>query len=195
MRNHFSVKMSITLLISLILTGCAVGPKTYKDITLDNMYPILSAEQYDTLKSLVSEKDVNNFLDNFWQEVDSTSGFAAGEFKSQYLERLTYANEHFPDRFGWGRSDRKKIYLLHGAPSYIEREECTNIHLDKFSTIKSLEIWLYMSPGENKSLPTRADNIYMLQKKFIFGDETGTGNYVLLYSSEDTGDIDVRMFE
>ena len=178
-----------------IISGCSFGPKTFKETTLDDMYPILTEEQYQALKSQNSDEEVNKFLDVCWSEIDSTSDAGKGELKAEYLKRLEYANEHYPDRRGWGRSDRKRIYLVYGPPSSIDREESTNIQLGTYSTIKSLEIWLYMTPGKNNSLPSRGDGVYNKgEKKFIFGDETGNGNFRLLYSSEDNGDIDLRMF-
>jgi hypothetical protein len=52
-----------------------------------------------------------------------------------------------------------------------------------------------MTQGKNNSLPSHGDDIYKGEKKFIFGDMTGTGIYTILYSSEDCADIDIRMFK
>ena len=177
------------ILAIVTYSGCSIVPKSFKETTLDDMYPILTVEQYLTLKSLNSDEEVNKFLEQYWLETESTSGTE----KTEYLERLEYVKQRYPDRRGWGRSDRKRIYLIYGPPSYVEREESANIQLGEFSTIKSLEIWSYMTPETNKSLPSRVDNIYIGEMKFIFGDETGSGNFRLLYSSEDNGDIDIRM--
>jgi len=181
---------SLAMILAIVTySGCSIVPKSFKETTLDDMYPILTVEQYLTLKSLNSDEEVNKFLEQYWLETESTSGTE----KTEYLERLEYVKQRYPDRRGWGRSDRKRIYLIYGPPSYVEREESANIQLGEFSTIKSLEIWSYMTPETNKSLPSRVDNIYIGEMKFIFGDETGSGNFRLLYSSEDNGDIDIRM--
>ena len=181
---------SLAMILAIVTySGCSIVPKSFKETTLDDMYPILTVEQYLTLKSLNSDEEVNKFLEQYWLETESTSGTE----KTEYLERLEYVKQRYPDRRGWGRSDRKRIYLIYGPPSYVEREESANIQLGEFSTIKSLEIWSYMTPETNNSLPSRVDNIYIGEMKFIFGDETGSGNFRLLYSSEDNGDIDIRM--
>ncbi len=84
---------------------------------------------------------------------------------------------------------------MYGPPAYIERYEYTNIKIaGRSSTIKSIEIWSYMIPQKSSALPTYADDINKGEKRFIFGDIVGAGFYELLYSSEDNGDIDVRMF-
>jgi hypothetical protein len=85
--------------------------------------------------------------------------------------------------------------LIYGPPCFIERYEYTDIHLGSLSTIKSMEIWTYSTPGKNNSLPSYGDDIYPREKKFIFADLTGCGIYTILYSSEDGTDIDVRMFK
>jgi len=192
MKILFKMHLLIIFLAAIICSGCSVAPKTFKTTTLDDMYPILTSEQYTKLNSLTSDEEVNSFLDNFWHDKDSTSGFKENLYKTEYLKRLEYANANFPDRKGWGRSDRKKIYLIYGPPKSIERKDYTNDQLGKWATIKSVEIWSYMTPGKDNSLPSYGDSS---EKKFIFADMIGSGNYTILYSSEDGGDIDVRMFK
>lgn len=189
----YLIKYSVVIILIVItFYGCVSVQNEFKEKTLNDMYPILSDDQYQTMKSLNSDVEINNFINDYWQDVDSTSEITFN--KNEYIQRLKYANEHFPDRKGWGRSDRKRIYLLYGPPSYIERNNYTEIPLGKYSTIKSLEVWLYMTPGKNNSFPTRINNRTYGERKFIFGDVNGVGIYKILYSSEDNVDIDPWMF-
>lgn len=192
--RKYLVKYSVVIICMVItFPGCVSVQNEFKEKTLNDMYPILSDEQYQTMKSLNSDEEINKFIDEYWQSIDSTS--ALNEDKVEYLQRLEYANVHFPDRKGWGRSDRKRIYLIYGPPSYIERSDFTEIPLGKYSRIKAVEVWLYMTPGKNNSFPARVDNSYKGERKFIFGDVNGVGIYKILYSSEENGDIDTRMFK
>jgi GWxTD domain-containing protein len=193
MQNHCLVKLSFLFTLLFILVGCGTFPKTYRESTLDDLYPILNGGQYDSLKSLGSDEEIKQFLERFWQECDSVSSLEGGSLRAEYLQRLEYANAHFPDRPGWGRSDRKRIYLQYGPPVSVERRAFTDASLGTFSTLKSIEIWLYFGPGKNQSFPSEADGIFPGQTKFIFGDLTGSGFYSLLYSSEDRMDIDGRL--
>jgi GWxTD domain-containing protein len=195
MRISLLIYSLVIILAIVTFSGCSSGPKSFKETTLDDMYPILTDEQYQTLKSLSSDEEITKSLDKYWQDIDSTSGTRENECKAEYLRRLEYANDHFPDRRGWGRSDRKRIYLVYGPPCSIERFECTNIQIGTFSTIKSIEIWSYMTPGRNNSLPSYGDDINKGEKKFFFADMTGSGIYTILYSSEDCGDIDIRVYK
>ena len=183
--------------ISIIITisGCAEIPRSFKERTLDDMYPILTQEQYHTLDSLTDDAEISKYLDKYWKDIDTTSGINSNDLKTEYSRRLEYANAHYPDYRGWGRSIQKKIYLLYGPPCFIDRYECTSIKLGFHSTIKSMEIWTYSTPGRNNSLPTYADDIHPGEMRFIFADIEGCGIYSILYSSENDGDIDPRMFK
>ena len=181
------------LAIAGSVPGCSGIPKSFKASTLDNMYPILSDEQYALLESLNSDDDINRFLEGYWQENDPTPNTKENEFKSEYLRRLEHSNFYFPDRRGWGRSERKRIYLTQGPPLYVERYETIKIHIGSFSIIKAMEVWLYLTPEGIHSLPLFGNNSHMGQKRFIFADVTGSGFYTLLTSTEDYADIDVRI--
>jgi len=183
----------ISIAAITIYLGCAIPPKTLKETILDDMYPLFSENQLDAFKSLNSDEQINKYLGDFWQEVDTLSRFRGNLIKAEYFKRLEYANAHFPDHRGWGRSDRKRIYLIYGPPESIERNVITGIQL-RGSTVKSIETWLYWTPAKITSLQSYGDNIHPGVKKFIFGDIEGSGIYTILYSSEDISDIDVRFY-
>jgi GWxTD domain-containing protein len=187
---------SIIIILAIItFSGCSSVPKSFKETIRDDMYPILSEEQYQALDSLNSDEQITEFIDKYWQNIDSTSGKTKNELRAEYLRRLEYANEHFPDHRGWRRSDRKRLYLIYGPPYSIDRYEFADIDFGASSKIKSMEIWSYMTTGKNISLSSYGDDIYPGERKFIFGDITGLGIYEIIYSSEDSKDIDLRMFK
>jgi len=195
MRAYQVLRLVLLSIAILELSGCSGTPKTVKETSLDDMYPVLTEDEYDALSSIESDEEINQFLDYFWWQKDSIAGSMGNELRNEYLQRLEYANDHFPDRRGWGRSDRKRIYLVYGPPRTIDRYEFTGIKLGRLSTIKSLEIWSYFVPGKNTSLPSAADYVEKGEMRFVFGDLTGSGFYQILFSSEDGEDIDVRMFK
>ena len=159
------------------------------------MYPILSEEQYKTLDSLMSDEEITKFLEKFWKDNDPTPATDKNELREEFMRRLEYANFWFPDRRGWGRSDRKKIYLVYGPPFDIERYEFTGLEYGLSTKIKSLEIQYYGTPGKNTAFPIYAEDISPSEKKFIFADKTGLGIYKILYSSENPSDIDHRIYK
>lgn len=188
--TFFAILMSI-----LIFTGCAHSPKSFKQSALDDFYPVLNDEQYHKLESLQDENQIAGFIDNVWLEIAASSNEDPDLLKDEYLKRLKYANENFPDRRGYGKSNRKRIYLIYGPPVHIDRFENADLELGQFAKIKSVEVWYYMAPGKTTLFPNQGNNLYKGEKKFIFGDKTGTGIYSLIYSSEDAGEIDLRMLK
>jgi len=113
----------------------------------------------ETLDSLLSGdfRTRRRHLEDFWRTRDKTPGTVENEVMVQYYRRVDYARRHFgtlrqPDGF---RSDRGRVYVLHGRPTTTERE------LDPHSGFR--EIWTYRHLG----------------KRFIFVDQAKTGNYIL----------------
>jgi GWxTD domain-containing protein len=177
--------------LAILCAGCSGPPRSFRESTLDDMSPILTEAQYDTLQSLTGDEQVRQFVDAYWQ----MSVVDSGGTKAEYLRRLEYANAHFPDRHGWGRSDRKRIYIKYGAPDFVERQEMANIRLTEFTLVKSVEVWVYMAPATGTAHGSYGgEDRYIGQRRFVFGDMTGSGFYTILYSSEDSGDIDTRLF-
>ena len=140
MRINLFTGTLITIFTIICLSACASIQKGLKETTLDDMYPILSEEQYKTLDSLMSDEEITKFLEKFWKDNDPTPATDKNELREEFMRRLEYANFWFPDRRGWGRSDRKKIYLVYGPPFDIERYEFTGLEYGLSTKIKSLEI-------------------------------------------------------
>ncbi len=116
---------------------------------------ITTSDELDSLTS-GSEEERREHFDEFWAARDRTPGTAFNEVMSEYYSRVDHAAATFgtlrnPDGT---RTDRGRIHILYGNPTRVER------NLDPSGFI---EVWSYESA----------------RKKFIFLDETKTGNYVL----------------
>lgn len=186
---HFLFFMACAYMIE----GCTAVPLSFKEQTLSDMYLILTPSQYDSLATLKTDEEIHRFLETYWNEMDSSNGTGDEIFKNEFLKRVQYANDHYPDVRGWGHSDRKRIYVQYGPPADIEYYQSTDIPLGSLTIITSFEIWSYNAPGNLNSFPSYEDSYLKGMKKFIFCDITGTGVYQLLYSTEDGGDIDLRL--
>lgn len=104
------------------------------------------------------EEERKLLWDEFWREKDPTPGTPRNEFFEEHLRRFRYAEEHFrvPLTEGW-RTDRGRIYILYGDPEEIES-------FPYEMGRKPTEIWHYYGQG----------------RRFVFVDETGFGDYVLV---------------
>ena len=75
---------------------------------------------------------------------------------SEFYSRVDFAIDNYSsiNKMDGAKSDRGKVYIKYGIPSKSNRV---------FSNNKVLEIWEYAE----------------IDKKFVFADNSGTGNFVL----------------
>jgi GWxTD domain-containing protein len=105
-----------------------------------------------------SEEERKRIWEEFWREKDPTPGTPRNELLEEHLQRFRYANDHFGVGLtqGW-RTDRGRIYIIYGQPDEVES------HPFEIGT-KPTEVWYYYTKG----------------RRFVFIDETGFGDYVLV---------------
>jgi GWxTD domain-containing protein len=102
----------------------------------------------------------------FWEKRDPTPGTPVNEAMVAYYRLFAEANRRFResgagDTPGW-RSDRGRIFLKYGTP-----EETLRRPVSEDSP--PFEVWKYSRPR---------------QLKYVFLDETGLGNYQLIYTND-----------
>ena len=94
---------------------------------------------------------------DFWKRRDPTPGTEQNELMQEYYYRVEYANTHFStNRNGW-ETDRGRIFILYGEPSDVEQ------HPFEINS-KPYEVWYYNA----------------LNRRFVFVDYTGFGDYELV---------------
>lgn len=100
---------------------------------------LLSEKSYNNIKSIKAIYEKKVYLIKFWQSMDPSPGTEKNEFKSEYFERIKYANEHLKNNYqqGW-KSDRGRVMAIYGKPDEIERFDFT-------SDTRPYEIWHYNS--------------------------------------------------
>ena len=84
----------------------------------DAVYLISDAEKavFEKL-STVEEKE--QFIEQFWFRRDPDPRTAENEFKEEHYRRIAYSNEKFTSGdLGW-RTDRGRIYIIHGPPASV----------------------------------------------------------------------------
>lgn len=96
--------------------------------------------------------------EDFWREKDPNPVTPKNEFYEEHVRRFKYANENFASSLtpGW-QTDRGRIYILNGEPDEIDRYSGD-------VSRNPMEVWYYYTKG----------------RRFIFVDETGFGDYVLV---------------
>ena len=101
--------------------------------------------------------DYEKALSEFWKKSDPSPSTEFNELMAEFYARIDFANENFSTITGVKgvETDRAKVYVLYGKPTSTERGSDTEGNI--------LETWIYSK----------------LQKKFIFVDKRGIGEFVL----------------
>jgi GWxTD domain-containing protein len=134
-------------------------PRSLRDVeyAITALKYITTEDQRDSLRRGGFEQRRDK-LEAFWKLKDNTPATQYNEVMVEYYQRVDYASKTFgtlrePDGF---KADRGRIYILYGPPTSTDRV------LDPASGFQ--EVWRYDKTG----------------KKFIFADQTKSGNYVLI---------------
>lgn len=112
-------------LTTLILTnGCNSSGILVKSlpendkIFLNEVSLIITKQERKKFLSLTNQKDREIFKKEFWEKRDPDPGTEENEFKTEYYNRMRYANKYFRNgkKSGW-KTDRGRIYMILGPPS------------------------------------------------------------------------------
>ena len=88
---------------------------------LDQDVPyIITPEERAAFKQLSHDEEREQFIESFWQRRDPTPDTVENEYKEEHYRRIAYANEHFASGIPGWKTDRGRIYIIHGAPDEIE---------------------------------------------------------------------------
>ncbi len=180
--------------------------RTEQDV-LDEARVLFTETEYEKFKEM-SFGDRELYIQRFWAESDPTPQSAQNELRGEFLRRVAFANREFSAHGMKGMiTDRGRIYIRFGEPDEIERELLPTVdrQLDRRvdeltkdnaegrllatndeADTRPYEIWSYTRRGA-PLFPEREFTTSMTGLKFVFVDETGTGRYVLRYSSDFIG--------
>lgn len=103
------------------------------------------------------KKDYSKILFKFWKRFDPTQETSFNELMNEYYSRIDYTVKNFSSISGKSGydTDRGMIFILYGKPFKLER--------GSNQLGKVVETWIYKNP----------------ERKFVFIDETGLGEYKL----------------
>jgi GWxTD domain-containing protein len=81
---------------------------------------IITPEERAAFRQLSNDEEREHFIEIFWQDRDPTPDTVENEYKEEHYRRIAYANEHFASGIPGWKTDRGRIYIIHGAPDEIE---------------------------------------------------------------------------
>ncbi len=114
----------------------------------DAFYLISDAEKavFEKL-STVEEKE--QFIEQFWFRRDPDPRTAENEFKEEHYRRIAYSNEKFTSGdLGW-RTDRGRIYIIHGPSASVVARPDGGAYVRKIeegggvTSVHPFEVWRY----------------------------------------------------
>lgn len=126
------------------------------DKAIEQMVYIASPDELNRIqRAETQEEKLRGFLE-YWKSKDPSPNNDENEMFTEYYRRVKFANDNFSSyREGW-KSDRGMVYIILGAPNNIDRHP-----FEYYS--KPYEVWEY----------------YSINRRFVFVDETGFGDYRL----------------
>lgn len=129
--------------------------KDFKE-AVEQLRYIATEQEYRKLKD-AQENEWKEVWLKFWADRDPTPGTPQNEMQNEFYRRIEYTNAHFSVISPGWKSDRGRIYIVHGPPDEIERHPMD-------IGLKPYEIWYYYSSNHF----------------FYFLDENGYGEYKLV---------------
>ena len=99
----------------LALSGIRMPEKYQKWLDEEVVY-IISGQERSAFTALATDAERDAFIARFWKIRDTDSSTEDNEFKKEHTARILYAKEHFHDGMPGWKSDRGRIWILHGPP-------------------------------------------------------------------------------
>jgi len=81
---------------------------------------LISQEERAVFEGLTTPDEKEQFIEQFWFRRDPDPRTAENEFKLEHYRRIAYANDHFTSGLQGWRTDRGRVYIIHGPPAEIE---------------------------------------------------------------------------
>ena len=128
------------------------------DEMIDQLKYIAPGKEWEKMKKAAGTEKLRLFQ-QFWKQRDALPDTPENELFDEYYARVRETNEKFShgEIAGW-QTQRGHVYLLHGTPDRVEQNN------DPYNASGIYEIWYY----------------HDLNKKFVFYDEYGFGDYKLV---------------
>jgi GWxTD domain-containing protein len=92
----------------------------YKKWLDEDAIYIITPEEREAFKQLSNDEERDQFIETFWLRRDPTPDTLENEYKEEHYRRIAYANERFGAGVPGWKTDRGRIYIIHGAPDEIE---------------------------------------------------------------------------
>ena len=148
--------------------GCIIRMKNMPMIITDidkateQLRYIAKGNEIDYIKEAATPDEKQKRFLEFWSKHNPDPKSSYNQLMEEYYSRVEYANKNYANYMEGWKTDRGMVLIQLGPPQNIERHPFD-------SDNKPYEIWYY----------------YNQNREFMFIDETGFGDYRLLYPETD----------
>jgi GWxTD domain-containing protein len=115
---------------------------------------IIAPEEKAVFEKLTTPEEKDTFIEQFWHRRDPDPKTAVNEFKEEHYRRIAYANENFKSGIAGWKTDRGRIYIIHGPPDQREAYPTGGNYQRRenegggFTSVYPFERWWYRNlPG------------------------------------------------
>ncbi|HEY2934211.1 MAG TPA: GWxTD domain-containing protein [Acidobacteriota bacterium] len=109
--------MVVLLAIFCAVLPCDLNAKTnYKKWLEEEVVWIISNAEREKFRQLKDDSTREAFIEEFWRRRDPTPSTPRNEYKEEHYRRLLYATRMFQEGIPGWKSDRGRVYILHGPP-------------------------------------------------------------------------------
>lgn len=113
--DHVLLRFFATLL-ALFLGATAFGATDYKKWLNQDVLWIISKAEREEFQTLKSDAQRDSFIEKFWRRRDPSPSTERNEYKEEHHRRLVYASRMFQEGLPGWKTDRGRVYILHGPP-------------------------------------------------------------------------------
>jgi GWxTD domain-containing protein len=151
------VKESKPFIVNWLSGGTPVAINDL-DEAIDQLKYFAKADDVDHIREAPDEKEKRRRFEQFWEKNNPVPGAPSNRAMTEYYSRVAYANEHYRHYVAGWKTDRGMVYIIYGKADMVERHPME-------ADAKPYEVWEY----------------YDLNRRFVFVDDMGFGDYRLLY--------------
>jgi GWxTD domain-containing protein len=128
------------------------------DEAIEQLKYFAQSDDLDNIREAPDEKERRRRFESFWEKNNPVPGSPTNRAMVEYYTRVAYANEHFRHYIAGWKTDRGMVYIIYGKPDIIDSHPVD-------VEMKPYEVWEY----------------YDVNRRFVFIDEMGFGDFRLLY--------------
>lgn len=128
------------------------------DEAIDQLRYFAKGDELEYIREAEEENERRRRFEEFWERHNPAPGSKTNAAMMEYYNRVAFANQQFGHYLDGWKTDRGMVYILYGPADYIDRHPMD-------TETKPYEVWEY----------------YELNRRYVFVDESGFGDYRLLY--------------